>query len=113
VLKDNGFFDRDERPIVSAEVRPVLAGESSAIILANAKRVMRDAWAMAAAAWASEEESERGRERALADCGAWPAHAGGRVAPESAGFVTSLPDGQPCRPVMERFFRFRGWPLEL
>ena len=59
VLKDNGFFDQDERPIVSAEVRPVLAGESSAIILANAKRVMRDAWAMAAAAWAAGEESER------------------------------------------------------
>jgi hypothetical protein len=59
VLKDNGFFEQDERPIVSAEVRPVLAGESSAIILANAKRVMRDAWAMAAAAWASGEQSER------------------------------------------------------
>ena len=31
VLKDNGFFDQAERPIVSAEVRPVLAGETSAI----------------------------------------------------------------------------------
>lgn len=44
VLRKNAFFDGPERPIVSAEVRPVLAGETSAIILANAKRVIRDAW---------------------------------------------------------------------
>lgn len=43
-LRQNGFFDGPERPIVSAEVRPVLAGETSAIIIANAKRVIRDAW---------------------------------------------------------------------
>ena len=36
VLMDNGFFDQGERPIVSAEVRPVLAGETSGLILANA-----------------------------------------------------------------------------
>ncbi len=46
VLRDNGFFDKPERPIVSAEVRPVLAGEKSDVILANAKRVIRDAWAL-------------------------------------------------------------------
>lgn len=47
VLRANGFFDKPERPIVSAEVRPVLAGELSNVILANAKRVIRDAWALA------------------------------------------------------------------
>lgn len=45
-LRANGFFDRPERPIVSAEVRPVLAGEISEVVLANAKRVIRDAWAL-------------------------------------------------------------------
>ena len=45
-LSSNGFFDKPVRPIVSAEVRPVIAGEISEIILANAKRVMRDAWAL-------------------------------------------------------------------
>lgn len=46
VLRANGFFDKPERPIVSAEVRPVMAGERSEVILANAKRVIRDAWAL-------------------------------------------------------------------
>jgi sugar phosphate isomerase/epimerase len=45
-LRKAGFFDRAVRPVVSAEVRPVLAGEISEIILANAKRVIRDAWAL-------------------------------------------------------------------
>jgi hypothetical protein len=35
VLRANGFFDTAERPIVSAEVRPVMAGERSDVILAN------------------------------------------------------------------------------
>lgn len=47
VLKENGFFDGPERPIVSAEVRPVLAGETTDLILANAKRVIRDGWELA------------------------------------------------------------------
>lgn len=47
-LRQSGFFDGPERPIVSAEVRPVLAGETSDIILANAKRVIRDAWVLSA-----------------------------------------------------------------
>jgi sugar phosphate isomerase/epimerase len=46
VLWENGFFDKPERPVVSAEVRPVLAGEISEVIIANAKRVIRDAWAL-------------------------------------------------------------------
>lgn len=45
-LTKSGFFEKPVRPIVSAEVRPVLAGEKSEIILANAKRVIRDAWAL-------------------------------------------------------------------
>jgi len=45
ILEENGFFTQNQRPIISAEVRPVLAGEKSGLILANAKRVIRDAWA--------------------------------------------------------------------
>jgi sugar phosphate isomerase/epimerase len=48
-LEGIGFFDKPERPIVSAEVRPVMPGEKSEIILANAKRVIRDAWVMSTA----------------------------------------------------------------
>jgi sugar phosphate isomerase/epimerase len=60
VLEDNGFFNRGNRPIVSAEVRPVLAGETSDIILANAKRVIRDAWVLSNAAQvALPTQSER------------------------------------------------------
>jgi sugar phosphate isomerase/epimerase len=47
ILRDVGFFDGPERPVVSAEVRPVLAGEISEVVLANTKRVIRDAWALA------------------------------------------------------------------
>lgn len=47
ILRDTGFFDQGGRPIVSAEVRPVLAGEKSEVIIANTKRVIRDAWALA------------------------------------------------------------------
>lgn len=46
VLKANGFFNKPELPVVSAEVRPVLAGEVSEIVLANTKRVIRQAWAL-------------------------------------------------------------------
>ncbi len=61
VLFANGFFEKDERPIVSAEVRPVLAGEISDVIIANTKRVMRDAWALACRAEraASRPQSHR------------------------------------------------------
>ena len=46
VLAKNGFFEKPERPIVSAEVRPVMAGELSEVVIANTKRVIRDAWVM-------------------------------------------------------------------
>ena len=45
VLWDNGFFHQKEMPVISAEVRPLLAGESEQVIIANAKRVIREAWA--------------------------------------------------------------------
>ena len=47
VLRENGFFNRPEPPVVSVEVRPVMAGESSEVVIANAKRVIREAWAKA------------------------------------------------------------------
>ena len=47
VLRSNGFFNKAELPVVSAEVRPVLFGETSEIVLANTKRVIRQAWSMA------------------------------------------------------------------
>jgi sugar phosphate isomerase/epimerase len=46
VLWDNGFFHQKEMPVISAEVRPLLAGEREEVILANSKRVFREAWAM-------------------------------------------------------------------
>lgn len=45
ILWDNGFFEQKEMPVISAEVRPILAGETSRIAIANSKRVMREAWA--------------------------------------------------------------------
>ncbi len=65
ILEDNGFFKQAQRPIVSAEVRPVLAGESSALILANAKRVIRDAWVLSNAAQAALPESSEERTTAI------------------------------------------------
>jgi sugar phosphate isomerase/epimerase len=65
ILNDNGFFNRAKRPIVSAEVRPVLAGETSDIILANAKRVVRDAWVMSNAASAALPERSEQRTNAV------------------------------------------------
>jgi sugar phosphate isomerase/epimerase len=47
ILNHNGFFAGPELPVVSAEVRPVLAGEISELVLAGTKRVIRQAWAMA------------------------------------------------------------------
>lgn len=46
VLWDNGFFHQKEMPVISAEVRPLLAGEKEEVILANAKRVFKEAWAL-------------------------------------------------------------------
>jgi sugar phosphate isomerase/epimerase len=47
LLVDVGFLAPERRPVVSAEVRPLVAGERSELIVANAKRVMEEAWALA------------------------------------------------------------------
>lgn len=44
VLLKIGFLNPDHPPIVSFEVKP-LPGESSEVIIANAKRVLKEAWA--------------------------------------------------------------------
>jgi hypothetical protein len=33
-------------PVISAEVRPLLAGEKEEVVLANSKRVYNEAWAL-------------------------------------------------------------------
>lgn len=47
VLKDLNLIGPDKRPILSAEVRPLLAMETSELILANVKRIIKEAWALA------------------------------------------------------------------
>jgi len=47
LLVDLEFFNPTDRPVCSAEVRPLVAGERSELIVANAKRVMAEAWALA------------------------------------------------------------------
>ncbi|MDD5014422.1 MAG: TIM barrel protein [Atribacterota bacterium] len=44
VLLDIGFLNTQNPPMVSFEIKP-LAGESSGVVIANAKRVLREAWA--------------------------------------------------------------------
>jgi sugar phosphate isomerase/epimerase len=44
VLLDIGFLNYQNPPIVSFEVKP-LAGETSEVVIANAKRVLKEAWA--------------------------------------------------------------------
>lgn len=47
VLKREGVLSPETRPVLSAEVRPLLPGETSALIIANCKRVVQEAWALA------------------------------------------------------------------
>lgn len=47
LLADLGLIGSNARPIVSAEVRPLLPSETSELIIANTKRVIREAWALA------------------------------------------------------------------
>lgn len=46
-LADLNLIGRDKRPVMSAEVRPLLAGETSEIVIANTKRIFKEAWALA------------------------------------------------------------------
>jgi sugar phosphate isomerase/epimerase len=45
LLLENNLLNPEDKPVVSAEVRPLLAEESSELIMANAKRVIKEAWA--------------------------------------------------------------------
>ncbi|AKX95122.1 xylose isomerase-like TIM barrel [Moorella thermoacetica] len=47
LLADMGLIGPEKWPVLSAEVRPLLPGETSELILANAKRVIKEAWALA------------------------------------------------------------------
>ena len=46
LLLDLGLLNPEDRPVVSAEVRPLLAVESSEVVIANTKRVIKEAWAL-------------------------------------------------------------------
>ena len=46
-LMEEGLLNSRDRPIMSAEVRPLLQYETSELILANTKRVIKEAWALA------------------------------------------------------------------
>ncbi|MGE5576817.1 MAG: sugar phosphate isomerase/epimerase family protein [Syntrophothermus sp.] len=47
LLAEMGLIGPEKRPVLSAEVRPLLPGETPELILANAKRVIKEAWALA------------------------------------------------------------------
>lgn len=47
ILKREGIIGPETRPVFSAEIRPLLPGETSALVIANCKRVVREAWALA------------------------------------------------------------------
>lgn len=46
LLLDLGLLNPEDRPVLSAEVRPLLAEESSEVVIANTKRVIKEAWAL-------------------------------------------------------------------
>jgi hypothetical protein len=47
LLLDRGLLNKENPPVLSTEVRPLLAEETSGLVIANAKRVIREAWAQA------------------------------------------------------------------
>lgn len=46
LLYNMGFLDPANPPVVSAEVRPLMAEDISSVVVANAKRVWKRAWSM-------------------------------------------------------------------
>jgi len=46
LLLDLKLLNPENRPVLSAEVRPLLAEESSEVVIANTKRVIKEAWAL-------------------------------------------------------------------
>lgn len=47
ILLDLDLISKEKRPVVSAEVRPLLPGERSNVVMANVKRAFREGWALA------------------------------------------------------------------
>jgi len=45
LLLDLQLLHPDKKPVLSAEVRPLLAEETSEVVIANTKRVIKEAWA--------------------------------------------------------------------
>ena len=45
LLLEHNLLNPDDKPVLSVEVRPLLAEETSEMIIANAKRVIKQAWA--------------------------------------------------------------------
>jgi sugar phosphate isomerase/epimerase len=46
VLLDMKLLNPEKKPVLSAEVRPLLAEDTSEVVIANTKRVIKEAWAM-------------------------------------------------------------------
>ncbi len=46
LLLDMGLLNPENRPVLSAEVRPLLAEDTSEVVIANTKRVIKEAWAL-------------------------------------------------------------------
>ena len=46
LLLDLKLLKPENRPVMSAEVRPLLAEETSEVVIANTKRVIKEAWAL-------------------------------------------------------------------
>jgi hypothetical protein len=47
VLKDLDLISPEKRPVVTAEVRPIIGDETQELILSNNKRVFQEGWARA------------------------------------------------------------------
>jgi len=46
LLLDLKLLNPDKKPVLSAEVRPLLAEDTSEVVIASTKRVIKEAWAM-------------------------------------------------------------------
>ncbi|MCJ7783288.1 MAG: hypothetical protein MUP41_05100, partial [Desulfobacterales bacterium] len=46
LLLDMKLLNPEKKPVLSAEVRPLLAEDTSEVVIANTKRVIKEAWAM-------------------------------------------------------------------
>jgi hypothetical protein len=46
LLLEMKLLNPEKKPVLSAEVRPLLAEDTSEVVIANTKRVIKEAWAM-------------------------------------------------------------------